>query len=61
MALGHMGTWHKPSSWFERTDFAKDEDGNRTGRALRTWTSCSRECIEKLAKEQDVCPVVLPI
>lgn len=43
------GTWHKPHSWFERSD----KDGCQT--------ACSRECIDVIAKKTGKSPVVLPI
>lgn len=41
--------WLKPPSWFQRSD----EDGPQD--------ACSRECIEKIAKESGKTGVVLPI
>jgi len=40
--------WFKPSSWYQR----QDEDGPQD--------ACSRECIEKIAKESGKTGVVLP-
>jgi len=41
--------WHKPNSWFERSD----GDGIQT--------ACSRECIDKIAEKSGKTSVVLPI
>lgn len=49
MVPGRNGSWHKPGSWFERTD----NDG--------TQTACSRECIEKIAEKTGKTSVVIPI
>jgi hypothetical protein len=49
MIAGRDGRWHKPRSWYERTD----EDG--------TQTACSRECIEKIAEKTGKTAVVLPV
>lgn len=46
---GRDFAWHKPSSWFERSD----DDG--------VQTVCSRECIELVAKKTGKTGVVLPI
>ena len=54
MRTGQLGTWHKPSHWYERTDFPE-------GKPPKTWTACSRECIDKLAKEQSVPETIRPI
>ena len=40
--------WFKPRSWFQR----QDEDGPQD--------ACSRECVEKIAKESGKTGVVLP-
>lgn len=47
-ALQNGVSWFKPSSWFERSD----TDGIQT--------ACSRECIEKIAKESGKTSVVAP-
>lgn len=49
MVAGRDGNWHKPRSWFERSD----EDGIQT--------ACSRECIQKIAEKSGKTSVVLPI
>jgi hypothetical protein len=49
MVAGQDGRWHKPRPWFERSD----NDGIQT--------ACSRECIEKIAKETGKTPCVLPV
>ncbi len=43
------GSWHTPRSWFERGD----ADGHQI--------ACSRECIDKVAKESGKTDVVIPI
>ena len=43
------GGWFKPSDWYERSD----KDGGQI--------ACSRECIEKVAKESGKTSVVLPV
>lgn len=42
-------SWHKPSSWYERSD----EDGCQT--------ACCRGCIDKVAKATGKTSVVMPI
>lgn len=42
------GGWFSPNSWFERSD----DDGGQV--------ACSRECIEKVAKETGKTGVVAP-
>lgn len=49
MVKGELGTWHKPHSWFERSD----KDGIQT--------ACSRECIEKIAEKSGKTACVLPV
>lgn len=49
MEHGVNGTWHKPRSWYERSD----EDGIQT--------ACCRECIEKVAEKTGKSSLVLPI
>jgi hypothetical protein len=44
---GH--NWHKPPSWFERSD----DDGPQT--------ACSRECIDKIAAQTGKTRCILPI
>lgn len=47
--VGHFpGGWFKPNSWYERSD----GDGSQI--------ACSRECIEKIAKESGKTNCVLP-
>lgn len=46
---GRLGTWHKPRSWYERSD----DDGIQS--------ACSRECIDKIAEQSGKTNVVLPI
>jgi hypothetical protein len=45
----YPGGWFKPNSWYERSD----KDGAQI--------ACSRECIEKVAKETNKTAVVLPV
>lgn len=46
----YMGfNWHKPPSWFERSD----EDGAQD--------ACSRECIDIIAEKTGKTRVILPI
>jgi hypothetical protein len=45
----HGGDWHKPNSWFERSD----DDGPQT--------VCSRECIDRVAEKTGKTGCVLPI
>lgn len=49
MIPGADGHWHKPGSWFERSD----DDGIQT--------ACCRECIDKIAEKTGKTSVVLPI
>jgi hypothetical protein len=49
MSAGLDGEWHKPMSWFERSD----GDGIQT--------ACSRECIDKIARETGKTACVFPI
>ena len=44
----HNGNFHKPSSWFQRSD----DDGIQV--------ACSRECIKKVSKDSGKTSVVLP-
>lgn len=60
MIVGATGNWYKPGNWYERTQFQEDA-GGRLGRPVRNWTACSRECIEKLAKEDKSHGLVLPV
>jgi len=46
---GELGTWHKPRSWFERSD----GDGIQT--------ACSRECVGRIAERTGKTSVVLPV
>lgn len=46
---GRDGRWHKPSSWFERSD----DDGIQV--------ACSRQCIDKIADESGKSNLVMPI
>lgn len=45
----YHGNWFKPDSWFERSD----DDGIQS--------ACSRECIDKIAKQTGKTGAVLPI
>lgn len=45
----YPGGWFKPTNWYERSD----DDGAQV--------ACSRECIEKVAKESGKTDVVLPV
>ena len=45
---GRLGTWHKPASWYQRSD----GDGIQT--------ACCRECIDKIAAASEKTSVVLP-
>jgi len=47
--FGRYGQAFKPPKWFQRTD----DDG--------TQLACSRECIDRIAKETGKSRVVLPI
>lgn len=49
MTAGQDGNWHKPASWYERSD----KDGIQT--------ACSRQCIEKIAEKTNKTGVVLPV
>lgn len=49
MEKGALGTWHKPRHWYERSD----DHGIQT--------ACSRQCIEKIAKESGKTACVLPV
>lgn len=49
MYAGKDHHWHKPESWYERSD----EKGIQT--------ACSRECINKIAKETGSTRCVLPV
>ena len=49
MVPGTDHNWHKPHSWFQRSD----EEGIQD--------ACSRECIEKVAANTGKTSVVLPI
>jgi hypothetical protein len=49
MIAGKDGNWHKPMSWYERSD----EGGIQS--------ACSRECIGKIAAKSGKTDVVLPI
>jgi len=42
------GSWHKPRSWFERSD----KNGPQT--------ACSRECVDKIAAATGKTGVILP-
>jgi hypothetical protein len=46
---GRDGNWHKPGSWFERSD----KDGIQT--------ACSRDCITKIAEQTKKTDVILPV
>lgn len=47
--FGVPGAFHKPTHWFMR----EDKDGSQV--------ACSRECIEKIAKETGKTACVLPV
>lgn len=49
MIAGRDHNWHKPASWFERSD----DDGIQT--------ACSRECVRKIAEKSGKTGCVLPI
>lgn len=49
MVQGRLGSWHKPSVWYERSD----EDGIQT--------ACSRKCIDLIAEKTGKSSCVLPI
>ncbi len=49
MVVGGRGDWHKPGSWFERSD----KDGIQT--------ACSRECVDKIAEKSGKTSVVCPV
>ena len=44
----YSGNWHKPHSWFERSD----DDGIQS--------ACCRECIDKISKKTGKTGVVIP-
>lgn len=46
---GRDGNYHKPRSWFQRSD----DDGIQL--------ACNRECIKKIAEDSGKTSVVLPI
>jgi hypothetical protein len=49
MVDGKDGNWHKPASWFARSD----DDGIQV--------ACCRECVEKVASQTGKTNVILPI
>jgi hypothetical protein len=49
MVAGVCGSWHKPRSWFERSD----KDGIQT--------ACCRECVDKMAERTGKTNVILPV
>ena len=49
MVSSRNGSWHKPATWYERSD----NDG--------VQTACSRECIDKIAAKSGKTDVVLPV
>lgn len=59
MIVGALGSWHKPSAWYERTEFEEKPDGS-IGRPKRNYSACSRECINIIAKETGTSSTVLP-
>lgn len=55
MDTAYDGRHIKPRNWYERTDFNGMESPKK---AVRTWSACSRECIEKIRKETgDATPI----
>ena len=49
MVAGKDGNWHKPASWFERSD----EDGIQT--------ACCRKCIDATAAKTGKSSTILPL
>ena len=60
MVLGSTGNWFKPGNWYERTEFHEDASG-RLGRPIRTWSACSRVCIEAIERQTGKPQLVLPV